>query len=174
MQQQFEDIYLAPIGDGQAPVISSLVDIPTNNTLLQDYIEWPSVEKNRIFLVRIMVKSNHSLGEYKTINQFRQYLARENIVLDYNNLDSIDPVHVGFIEDIIPRYETLQLHHERLSALLPVDAPMFQLNIQSIYGRSRERSKVVMINSDISNVNILKTLFNNLNKEESIPFYPWM
>jgi hypothetical protein len=165
MQQQFKDTYIAPIVIEKAPIITSLVDIPTDESLLQHYIEWPSVE--------LIVHSNHNLGQYKEIAQFRQYLSREHIVLDYNNLDSIDPVHVGFIQQLVPRYETLHLHHARLTELLPIDAPMFQRNIQSIYGRSGERSKAIMVNCDKHNENTLKIMFNKLHKEEHVSFYPW-
>jgi hypothetical protein len=138
MQQQFSDSYIGPIIPGSAEIITSLIDIPTDDTLLSNYIEKPLVDKDRTFLIRIIIHSNKRLGQYKEIPQFRQYLAREHIVLDYNELESIDPFHVGFIEDIIPRYETLQLHHERISTLLGEDSPKFQLNIQSVYGRAGE------------------------------------
>jgi hypothetical protein len=173
LQQQYPDSYLGPIIPDAKPLITSLLDVPTDEVLIQHYIERPSVNKERQFLVRIIVHSNYNLGTYKEKSQFRQYLAKEHIVVDYNNLDSIDPVHVGFIEDIVPRYETLQLHHTRLVDLLPTNAPPFQLNIQSIYGRSGSRSKAVMVNCDIENEQILKVMLDSLHKNEQLEFYPW-
>jgi hypothetical protein len=173
MQKVHKATYLSPTTKGQAEIIYNPSNVPTDDELMKKYVEKSSISRDKMFLIRVNILSNHSLDKYKDSLLFRKYLSTENIVIDYNDLDTVDPVHLGFMEDIIPRYETLHLHHQRLSALLPKDTPKFQLNLQSLYGRSGERCRVVMINCDKDNIQKLKDNFQELHDTDMLRFYPW-
>jgi hypothetical protein len=61
-------------------------------------------------------------------------VGEEGIVIEVNHLNTVVPESVGFLDNVIPKSETLTMHHERLSQFLPEDAPMFQVALQKIYG----------------------------------------
>jgi hypothetical protein len=174
LQQEHPDTYIGPIKQNSAKLLHSPTEIPTDEDLLSLYIERSTTNKPRLFFIRIIVHSNHSLTRFKDSSTFRKYIAEENIVLDYNDLESMEPNLVGFLQDIIPRYETVHLHQERVEKMLSKGCPKFQLSIQTLYGRSGERCRVVMINSDKRNVQELKEIFADLHKEECLKFYPWI
>jgi hypothetical protein len=92
MQNEYQDTYLAPLQKDAEKIILNPTDIPIDETKLNKYIEKPGLIKEKIFLIRIVMISNNPLNKYKESMTFRKYLAKENIVLDYNDLESIDPI----------------------------------------------------------------------------------
>jgi hypothetical protein len=68
--------------------------------------------------------------------------------LEINDLDDINPSQVGFLEEVIPRYDTLQMHTSRLHNLLPRGHHKFQLHIQSLFAKNSEKARIIMIKAD--------------------------
>jgi hypothetical protein len=55
---------------------------------------------------------------------------------------------------------------------MPMNAPKFQLQISSLWGRSGERCKVVMIKCDDANKDGFLQIFKQLNKDNILSFFP--
>jgi hypothetical protein len=60
-------------------------------------------------------------------------------------LDDINPIQIGFLEETILNYDTMNLHTKRLIKLLPQNSPPFQLHIQTLFANNGESAKIIMI-----------------------------
>jgi hypothetical protein len=88
--------------------------------------------KQNIFQGKIYIHTNNYLQDYQANKLFTDYLRKENIIIEINDLDNVNPVQLGFLENIIPRNDTLQIHQNWLTALMPSNAPKFQLQISAL------------------------------------------
>jgi hypothetical protein len=95
-------------------MLYSAKQVPLNEAKLKTYLATPMVVKNGIFFAKIYVHSNHSLQEYKRHTEFTQYLKAENIIMDINDLDDINPTQLGFLEESMAKYENLETTTLRL------------------------------------------------------------
>jgi hypothetical protein len=98
--------------------------------------------------------------------------AREHIVLDVNGLMDVSPEHVGYLEKITGRHDTLAAHTARLREMLPTDFPTFQLNIHSLKVYEG-RCKVFMVNCDKNNLEVIRNKMVEMHKQEKIRFMSW-
>jgi hypothetical protein len=83
------------------------------------------------------------------------------------------PSHVGILEQVSPRHDTLLFHYERLSKLLPASAPLFQISIQKTFGKDSKWVLIVMIQSEKEDVPVLSQMLLDLAKMQKIKFFPW-
>jgi hypothetical protein len=174
LQNVYFDTYLAPIdADTMIEAISNPKNIPIDESNIKQYLQKSMNARNGVFHGKIYLNTNHKLQEYKTNLELQQYLREENIVIDVNDLDDINPVIVGFLEQNFPSYQTLDMHTNRLKKWMPVDCPKFQLNIQSLYAITGIRTRVVVIKCDESNVDNMNANLNDLASKEMIDYFPW-
>jgi hypothetical protein len=172
-QSMYPDTYLATIHNNHDPkyLINEPTDIPIDDHLLDDYLI--SAGDGRQFIGKIYIHTNTDTLYYKRSPQLRCYLAKENIVLDENKLMSVRPPNVGFLETIIPRNETIDLHTKRLQQKLPANIPPFQLCISSLYVRSGQRCRVLMMKAEQQHVAEIQEAMSNLAGVNKTPFFPW-
>jgi hypothetical protein len=175
IQKICKETYIMPReGTGNLTPIKSPTQISMIPAEIKMYMELPEDEnqsKNSI-IARIMITSNVDLIECKSHPKFVEYLAKEHIVLDVNGLMDVAPEHVGYLEKISGRHETLEAHTARLKELLPADFPAFQLNIHSLKVYEG-RCKVFMINCDKVNLERIRDAMVNLHNTEKIRFMSW-
>jgi hypothetical protein len=175
IQKICKETYIMPReGTGNLTPIKSPTQISMIQAELKMYMELPTEEthsKNSI-IARIMIKSNVTLIECKAHPKFVEYLAKEHIVLDVNGLMDVAPEHVGYLEKITGRNETLEAHTARVRELLPEDFPPFQLNIHSLKVYEG-RCKVFMINCDKINLERVRDAMVQLHITEKIRFMSW-
>jgi hypothetical protein len=175
MQKICKETYLAPrAGTGNLTNYTSPLQVSMHPVELKLYMELPSEEnQNKNLIVAcLIVKSNNDLNEFKANQKFVEYLAREHIVLDVNGLIDVSPEHVGYLEQVAGRHETIASHTARIKELLPTDFPQFQLNVQSIK-ITEGRAKVFMINCDKVNLNMVREAMCRLHREQKIRFMSW-
>jgi hypothetical protein len=173
MQKVYKDTYLGSLDDD--PTITKIYntkDIPLEITSLKEYLATPVQPKQNVFLVKIYIHTNHYLQDYQSNELLTDYLLKENIIININNLDNVNPVQLGFIEHIIPKNDTLQMHQNRLIKLLPHDTPKVQLHTSSLWGRTGERCKVCMVKCDKANKEGFLHAFDKHNNEKTIAFFP--
>jgi hypothetical protein len=113
------------------------------------------------------------LEEYKTHPKFIEYIAQEQIVLDISTLNNVDPEHVGYLEEVVGRHDTLEAHTKRLKELLPDDIPHFQLNIHTLKTPKGGRCKVFMINCDSIHLDQIRHELLELHAQGNIVFMSW-
>jgi hypothetical protein len=119
--------------------------VPTDEDSLSYYLEEPSTGRYKNYSTRIYICTNHELEFYKKYQDLIEYLGGESISLEYNDLDSVIPPNIGFIENQIARPETIKLHHNRIKSLLPANAPKFSITVQSIHGPDNSHARVFML-----------------------------
>jgi hypothetical protein len=132
LQMAYSDTYLAPLDDLEGVVRPNIVDpskIDVEDINIRPYMMEPVINANDAFTTKIIILSNHSLKDYKSNPAFRNYIGEEGIVVENNRLKTVQPENVGFLENVIPRFETLDLHHSRLVQLLPKNCPEFQITL---------------------------------------------
>jgi hypothetical protein len=84
----------------------------------------------------------------------------------------VAPEHVGYLEKVAGRHDTVASHTARIKEHLPPSCPPFQLNVQSIK-TSEGRAKVFMVNCDKVNVQTVRDEMCKLHKEKKIRFMSW-
>ena len=99
-------------------------------------------------------------------------MKTENIVLDINDLDDINPTQLGVLEYSTPRYEHLEVVLHRLKTIFPTGCPNFQLHLQTLFA-GKENVKVVMIKCDEINTTTLNNLFKKAHDENKLNYLPW-
>jgi hypothetical protein len=175
IQKICKETYIVPReGTGNLPLIKTPTQISMNVGELKMYMELPTEEqqnKNSI-VARVMIKSNVELSECKSHPKFVEYLAREHIELDVNGLMDVSPEHVGYLEKITGRHDTLAAHTARLREMLPPDFPTFQLNIHSLKVYEG-RCKVFMVNCDKRNLDVICNKMVEMHYQEKIRFMSW-
>jgi hypothetical protein len=170
LQKVCKETYLLPReGFGNIDPIKSPAQVSMHPADLKRYLELPSEEQQNSYTIiaRLMIGSNIDLEECKNHPKFVEYLAREHIVLDVNALMDVDPEHVGYLERISGRHDTLLAHTSRLKEILPKDSPPFQLNIHSLK-TNEGRCKVFMINCDKANLEVIRRYMLELHKAEKV------
>jgi hypothetical protein len=173
MQKVYKETYLGPIDDDPTlELINNVDNIPLEVTNIKDYLALPVQPKQNLFLGKIFIHTNHYLQDYQANELFTDYLRKENIIIEINDLDDVNPVQLGFIENIIPRNDTIGMHQHRIAALMPNNTPKFQLIISSLWGRSGERCKVVMIKCDEVNKDGFLQIFEKMNEDNILSFFP--
>jgi hypothetical protein len=119
------------------------------------YLQTPIYQKTGLFICKVYIHTNHTIQEYRQCQTFTDYLKNENIIIDINDLDDVNPITLGYIEHIVPQYKTVTMHTNRLNSLVPTGHPKFQLQFGSLWGKSGERARVLMIKRDEANTNVL-------------------
>jgi hypothetical protein len=176
MQNVYSDTYMIPkIGkeDKEHPNIYNINMVSTSDAIISDYFEYPEIVPNGSFTGRIELHTNHPLSDYKLNSGFSKYLAQEKIVLEEIRLSDVDPPNLGYIEELIPDSEILRMHTIRIRKYLPAGHPKFQLFVKTLYDSRRRSTKVVMVKCNISDIDTLQVMFNNLHKEKTIKFCSW-
>jgi hypothetical protein len=125
-----------------------------------------------VFLGKIYIHTNHYLQDYQSKELFTDYLLKENIIITINDLDNVNPVQLGFIEHIIQKSDTLQMHQNQFIKLLPHDTPKFQLHTSSLWGRTGLQCKVCMVKCDKVNIEGFLHAFQKLSGDKTIAFFP--
>jgi hypothetical protein len=98
--------------DPDYPILHRAFEIPLEEEYLAKYMEEPTVGKDKSYTVRVYMHTNYQLEHFKQNLKFMNYLKDSNIQIDYNDLDTVNPVTVGFMENIIPRHDTVLLYQE--------------------------------------------------------------
>jgi hypothetical protein len=107
MQNVYPDTYLATTEDDKTiPAIINIKDVPMDENQIRQYLATP-MNPTKTFHAKVYMMTNHTIQEYKGDTAFFEYIKKENIVIEINDLDDINPVHVGFLEEVIRRYNTL-------------------------------------------------------------------
>jgi hypothetical protein len=153
LQNVYPDTYIGPSVDDK--VIKNIYhpkDIPLEDGMISQYLQTPVNPKSGPFIGKIFIHCNHTLQD---------------------ELDDINPKNLGFLENVIPRHDTIHIHTMRLSKLLPPGSPKFQLNIQTLYAKSGERARAVMIKCDDKHYDILQQELEKLNVNKQINYFPW-
>jgi hypothetical protein len=148
--------------------------VSCNSNELKIYAESAEdTSKGGSIILRVNIKSNKELEEYKSHPKFVEYIAREQIVLDISTLNDVDPEHVGYLEEVVGRHDTLEAHTKRLKELLPDDIPHFQINIHTLKTPEGGRCKVFMINCDSIHLDQIRHELLELHAQGSIVFMSW-
>jgi hypothetical protein len=71
------------------------------------------------------------------------------------------------------KFETLELHTKRLLKKLPTDIPKFQLCVSSLYVRTGNRCRIIVMRADPENIPRLQEEMNKLNANNTVPFFHW-
>jgi hypothetical protein len=172
MQNVFPDTYLATVEEDKSiPAIINIKDVPMDEHQIKQYLATPLSPKQN-FQCKVYMMTNHTIQEYKGNTEFFEYIKKENIIMEINDLDDINPSQVGFLEHVLPRYDTLEMHTNRLKKLLPPVHPKFQLHIQSLFAKTGEKTRIIMIKTDDKNVDELRRQLNQLQKMNKILFFP--
>jgi hypothetical protein len=102
------ETYIGPIKykDPDYPILHRASEIPLEEEYLNKYMEEPTVNKDKSYSVRVYVHTNFELEHYKTKLAFINFLKDSNMVIEYNDLDTVNLLNVGFFENIIPRHDT--------------------------------------------------------------------
>jgi hypothetical protein len=170
-----QDIYLGPLKDDKdKKFLVNPDDVPDTESELKHYMLTPFISQTRVFSTKIIIHSNVDLKAIKTNPDFLQYIGEEGIKIDYNRLDTVLPSHVGILEQVSPRHDTLLFHYDRLSKLLPASAPLFQICIQKTFGKDSKWVMIVMIQSEKEDVPVLSQLLIDLAKTDKIKFFRGM
>jgi hypothetical protein len=146
--------------------------VPKDEDSLSYYMEQPTTGRYKNYSVRIYICTNRDLDFFKKDQELIDYLGGESIALEYNDLDSVLPPNVGFLLDIIPRPETIQLHKDRIKQLLPTNAPRFNMSVQTIHGPDNSNARVFMVKCDKMHLTTLTRMFRDID-ENHIKFFPW-
>jgi hypothetical protein len=176
MQHVYPDTYIGPIEsdmNDSGKMIDDINDIPYEEGGLKQYMATPIHSKPNVFLGKVFLHTNHALQEYRNNGTFTEYLREENIVIDINDLDDINPTIIGYLENYIPRYETINIQTNRVKSLLPKHAPNIQLQYGNLWGKHGEKTRVVMVKCDENSADKLKELFEELNENKAITFFHW-
>jgi hypothetical protein len=160
LQMVDKNTYLNPIDkNSKTPKLYRSSDlIPGNEDVLQ-YAEEPKKGKFDSYTMRIYISSNRDLNYYKQNQGFREYITTEKMVIDYNDLESTNPINAGFLVNVIARPETMSIYKARINQLLPDRSPRFNLSVQALHGPNQKTCRVFMIKCDKKNVvEIVKVL----------------
>jgi hypothetical protein len=136
-------------------------------------MEDPTTNKYKSYSVRVYIATNLELDEYKKDQKLINYLSGERISLEYNDLDTVLPPNVGFLENTIARSDTAKLHKERIRSMLSSDAPRFSLGVQTLYGPDQFTTRVFMIKCDKKHVKTLTKMLLEI-PENQVKFFPWI
>jgi hypothetical protein len=174
MQNVHQMTYIKTFDDLQEEkYILNADQVPPNDTGLEAYLKLaPNITHNRM-IFKIMVASRHRLLDYKKDTQFCKWLNMEHIGLEEVHLNSLDPVNIGYFEEMVPDPETLSLHTKRLRRYLPKGHPRFQLLPKMLYDSNHRAVKVIMAKCDEENFEKLEEMFMDLNSDQIITFFPW-
>jgi hypothetical protein len=141
--------YLAPIKEmSDNDPISKSSDIPTDAEEILEYAEDPRKGKYNSYTMRLYIKANKDLNYFKMDHNFKPYLASQAMVIEYNNLESANPINVGFLDNIIACPDMANLYATRIENLLPHGSPRFNVTIQALHGPNRTLCRVFMIKCD--------------------------
>jgi hypothetical protein len=176
LQSIHPDTYLGCINETienyERYIIHDTDDIPTDDRELTDYVAIGG--DLRQWIGKMVNHTNNELISYKISPQIRGYLARENLVIEVNELYSINPPNVGSLETAIARHETLDLHKSRILKKLPKNIPNFQLCVSTLYVCPGISCRIIMMKADPDDVLMLQEemakLSTGVNK---IPFFQW-
>jgi hypothetical protein len=174
MKKVYKDTYLGPIEqDTTAETIVNLNNTPLEIGRIKQYLATPVHPKQGVFTGKIYLHTNHTLQEYRQNEDLVDYLRSESIIIDINDLDDINPVNVGYMDHLVPRFETIDMHTQRLYSLLPANAPKLQLQFMTLWGKSGDRTRVVMVKCDEQNRDVLQDLLEELNQSQIVSFFSW-
>jgi hypothetical protein len=172
--QKIEPItYIAPICQSfdKEKIIHPNQILPDEDSLSY-YMEDLTTNKYKLYSVRSYIATSLDLDEYKKDQELIDYLSSESISLEYNDLDTVLPPNIGFLENTIARSDTAKLHKERIRSMLPKDAPRFSLAIQTLHGPDHSSTRVFMITCDKKYLLTLTKLLIDL-QDDHCKFFPW-
>jgi hypothetical protein len=139
--------------------------VPPNDSALEAFLKLaPNITHNRI-IFKIMVESCIKLLDFKKDPDFCKWLNQEHIGLDEVYLNSLDPVNIGYFEELVPDPETINLHTTRIRRYLPKGHPRFQLLPKMLYDTHNRGTKVIMAKCDDKNYEVLAKMFQDLNDD---------
>jgi hypothetical protein len=160
--------------DPDYPVIHRAFEIPVEEEYISKYMEDPTIGKDKVYSARVFLMTNFHLEHYKQNLSFINYLKVHKIKVEYNDLDTVNLINVGFMRNITPRFDTLGLQQERLEKACPPGTPRFQVSLQSLHaGTGFSSCKILMIKCDKHNLNNLIQVFDKLNQHGVWNFFPF-
>jgi hypothetical protein len=172
MQHVHPDTYIGPLeNEMEEQMIYQVDDIPLQEGATKLYLATPINTKQKTFVGKIYMHTNHTFQEYQQNPILTEYMKKENIILDINDLDDINPITIGFLENCIPRYETLDIQTKRLQALLPISAPKIQLQFGILWGKAGEQTRVVLIKCDEHAVDYLVKQIEEVHSRKEVSFF---
>jgi chloramphenicol O-acetyltransferase len=105
---------------------------------------FPSTNCYNNYTAHIYICSNGDLNYYKNDPSLVGYLHGKSISIEYNDLDSVVPSNIGFIENLKARDDTIELNSQRVKELLREDAPHFTMTVQSLHGPDKQQTRPVI------------------------------
>jgi uncharacterized protein VirK/YbjX len=131
------------------------------------------MSQNKTYSTKILLHTNNKLKNYINNQKIRKYISSELISIEYNQLKTVLPYNVGFVEHVTTNRETIPLHQERTKKMLPNNHPDFQLNLQKLYN-SEKTTYIVMIQCNKDNVKVLSDMLSDIEDKKQIAIFPWL
>jgi hypothetical protein len=176
LQESDPDVSLSPVNrtDNALPRINSVNDIPSDSSIAEKYLENPRQTKFDVFMGRILINTNHELHTLKENRNLRNWLNLEKITLEFDPLLTKSPVNVGFLYNVCPREDTMNITQLRLEKMLKELGDVeFLASKQMLFAGTANKSAVVMIRADESLYDPIKKKLKQLNDEMEIDFWSW-
>jgi hypothetical protein len=146
LQMSYQDTFIGPIDEtSKAEKLAHHSQVPIVPELLKQYMVAPVMTPNNTYNTKIVIHSNHELKEFKTHPVFLDYEKSEGIQIEINKLKTVIPCNVGFLEQVVPRFDTCNLHEERLLKVVPPGCPLFQVKLHKSFGADGKPIMMVMI-----------------------------
>jgi hypothetical protein len=165
--------YISPISDTfDMENILHPRNVPPDEDSLSYYMEDPNFNRYKNYSSRIYICSNIDLDQYKKNQELIDYFNGASINLEYNDLDSVLPTNIGFLEDMIARPDTVELHKNRIIELLPKGSPRFAMSVQTLHGPDNKSTRVFMLKCDKKHLAELTRLLLDLPNSQ-VKLFPW-
>lgn len=173
-QMAFQDTYIGSINkDDEIDKLTNYQQVPLEQAKVEQYMMEPIIGMNKSYSTKIIIHSNHELKDFINNQKFQTYITTEMISIEYNNLNSVIPYNIGFLEQVTSSRDTLLLHENRIKLMLPVVCPEFQVNLQKFFDNDHQATYVVMLQSSKDDVPELTKLLLDLVAEANLMFFPW-
>lgn len=152
--------------------IVSAADIPKDVSKLSNYVEDDHYTNNKTFVCRIFLHSNTPLNRIKSHPVLSSWLRIEKILLERNILQTTKPVNIGFLINIIPTHDNVEIYEERLRRAVGDCTPVFQSIPKSIFVEST-RCAILMIMGHPDDIDDLIFAFQPLLTSDDFCYSPW-
>jgi hypothetical protein len=115
LQILFQESYIDPSNTDNTTTtkIAHRTQIPKSNNEVLKYMYTPKCT-NGVWSTKIYIHSNKKLKDFVSNDEFQNYIVREQLMIKYNKLNTIIPMNIGFLEQMVPNRESTILQHARL------------------------------------------------------------
>lgn len=129
--------------------------------------------KKTVWQGRITFKTSIGFNKLLQNRQLTSWLHSENITIHLNHIKSDNIKTVGFLKNMWPRTEFSDMYAHRIGMELQAETiPAFQINT-AIIRAGTVRSKVLTIETDAENLEILEEMFDSLPDDSIVRIVLW-